>query len=710
MMIAVAVVAQAYNVDYTQALHWEGVVFTPGLSNHVGYEGQWAVVSDFIHGLQVVDTSDLNAPEVVSTVPEIEYPTAVDIAGDYAVVSDFGFGLYVVNIADLENPMIVDSEPLPFGASGVTVTDDTVLAAGSLEGVFSFTMDLYGELEPVGALDTPGEALDIEPGAPGVAYLADEGGGILRLDVSDPANMSITHTAATPGDARSVSFHEGTVYGIMRTGHLVSYAENNLAAQDTMYLVPDGHEVDVHDDVAVVGSDGGVLVVDVSDPFNMAYGGHVMESSEVRAVDREDGVTAIANWAGQFIIMKGDLFPVTPIASIGTVGACRDVKVRNDIAYVADGAGTLSIWDVSTPESAFEISSLPLSQPPALMAMEEPYVVTISPALEDTSQASLANISNPGDPFIESTVGIPGQVGGLVLRDGLLYAAAGDNGLVIADCSDPEDILITSETPTPGNAIDLCVYGSIAVVADGPGGGCVLDISDPANPNILGSIPTEDDCVAIAQRGRHVYLGISGGKFRSIDSGDSWFDGRSGETLDELNLPGTPTALRVMGSYACVTLGSDGFALINVADGSNLAIAGGAETLHEALDISMAGDGFFVADTDSGLQIFPGQLGLTGADEWAAPTGLKLRTYPNPVFSSAHIAFTLPRAGFVSGAIYDLRGRLIRNFGENRFSEGEHSLFWNGLDAKGQPVSSGIYLIRVDTEQGRASGKLLFLR
>ena len=69
------------------------------------------------------------------------------------------------------------------------------------------------------------------------------------------------------------------------------------------------------------------------------------------------------------------------------------------------------------------------------------------------------------------------------------------------------------------------------------------------------------------------------------------------------------------------------------------------------------------------------------------------RAVPNPAFAGTSVAFTLPRAGQVTLAVYDLRGRRVAGLLEGPHEAGVHRASWNGLDAGGRRVAPGLYFI-----------------
>jgi flagellar hook assembly protein FlgD len=62
----------------------------------------------------------------------------------------------------------------------------------------------------------------------------------------------------------------------------------------------------------------------------------------------------------------------------------------------------------------------------------------------------------------------------------------------------------------------------------------------------------------------------------------------------------------------------------------------------------------------------------------------------------------------VSIGIYDIKGKWITSIVENHLSNGTHSFNWKGIDATGNPVSSGSYLVVLKYAGFTASKKIVF--
>jgi hypothetical protein len=85
-----------------------------------------------------------------------------------------------------------------------------------------------------------------------------------------------------------------------------------------------------------------------------------------------------------------------------------------------------------------------------------------------------------------------------------------------------------------------------------------------------------------------------------------------------------------------------------------------------------------------------------GDETPAAPETFKLlQNYPNPFNPNTTIEFQVPRTSDVTIKIFNILGREIYTLADRTFQPGQHSLLWNGLDNAGRPVSSGMYLYRI---------------
>lgn len=105
---------------------------------------------------------------------------------------------------------------------------------------------------------------------------------------------------------------------------------------------------------------------------------------------------------------------------------------------------------------------------------------------------------------------------------------------------------------------------------------------------------------------------------------------------------------------------------------------------------------------------------VTGVEEdvtLAAPVELALGTnYPNPFDPETKIRFALPHAGRVELAVYDISGRRVATLVSDELEAGRHEVGWQGRDADGRRVASGVYFSRLEADGRVLTRKMLLLR
>ena len=89
---------------------------------------------------------------------------------------------------------------------------------------------------------------------------------------------------------------------------------------------------------------------------------------------------------------------------------------------------------------------------------------------------------------------------------------------------------------------------------------------------------------------------------------------------------------------------------------------------------------------------------------------LSMRVHPNPFNPMTTIELSLPDAGTVELAIYDVSGRKVRSLFSGIRGAGAHTLVWDGSDDSGKRLASGVYLVRVIDEDYSTTGKLVLAR
>jgi hypothetical protein len=122
-------------------------------------------------------------------------------------------------------------------------------------------------------------------------------------------------------------------------------------------------------------------------------------------------------------------------------------------------------------------------------------------------------------------------------------------------------------------------------------------------------------------------------------------------------------------------------------------------------------DSHLIASSWSGLWSYP----LDPTDVNPGPPGLPERhilsqNYPNPFNPETEISFSLARATHVRLTIFDILGRTVRTLIDEELSAGHRAVRWDGRNDESEPVSTGVYLYRLQTATASQTRKMLLLK
>jgi len=77
------------------------------------------------------------------------------------------------------------------------------------------------------------------------------------------------------------------------------------------------------------------------------------------------------------------------------------------------------------------------------------------------------------------------------------------------------------------------------------------------------------------------------------------------------------------------------------------------------------------------------------------------QNYPNPFNSNTVIPFSLPVAGEVELAVFDLTGQQVARLVSGVRQAGTHAVGWDGRDDVGRELASGVYICRLTIGAGK---------
>ncbi|UCD37880.1 MAG: T9SS type A sorting domain-containing protein [Fidelibacterota bacterium] len=125
----------------------------------------------------------------------------------------------------------------------------------------------------------------------------------------------------------------------------------------------------------------------------------------------------------------------------------------------------------------------------------------------------------------------------------------------------------------------------------------------------------------------------------------------------------------------------------------------------------LPGDGhLYFAAADSG--VYRVALTTLSVDETAGlPRSISLYpNYPNPFNPATTVRFKLHAAAYIDLIVYDILGREITRLVSGYQPPGYHEAIWDGSDASGRGMPSGIYIARLSTPGYSQSRKIVLLR
>ncbi len=416
----------------------------------------------------------------------------------------------------------------------------------------------------LGTFATSGFATNVAY-ADGVAYVLVNGGGLVALDVTDPA---------MPSEIGAFAIADGQVRGIQLDGT-----------------------------TAFVTSQAGLVVLDITDLMaitevgSLAFGNTGSGQSVVRVGDtayvgnRFDGVR---------VIDVADLAAPEEIALIQNGGFSFKVYVDGDYAYVSDLIGEYRIIDISDPENAEIVGRADAIPNTSDSDVRDGIAYVVDRTGAPGTGLTRFDVSDPTSPVAIDTFTTGSQSFGIDLVGDVAYIANGFFQFISVDISEPGNFSILDNFNPNSNAFDVQVQDDVAYVANFGGGLVTVDVSDPAdmmqlNTNVVGGFLS-----SVVLDGDRAYLA----------------DGQVGLNVVDISDPTMPQSLGT-GSIAGIASGvaySQGFAYIadegfglrqyDVTDPANPVETAAVISSDRMTDVDAQGDLVVAVDAGGGVYLF----------------------------------------------------------------------------------------------------------
>lgn len=89
---------------------------------------------------------------------------------------------------------------------------------------------------------------------------------------------------------------------------------------------------------------------------------------------------------------------------------------------------------------------------------------------------------------------------------------------------------------------------------------------------------------------------------------------------------------------------------------------------------------------------------------------ISISARPNPFKPTTSLQFSLAKSARVLLEIFNCRGQKVRTLADDMFASGEHQVSWDGKDASGKQLGSGIYLLRFSSGKEQQVLKLVLVK
>jgi len=382
--------------------------------------------------------------------------------------------------------------------------------------------------------------------------------------------------------------------------------------------------LDIEGDLLYVAyREGGLRIIDISDPYGPIEVGHLYTSGDANFVDAVDTLAYVAcSWEGLSVINVEDPSNLYEVGSCNTPGFARTVKVVGNYAYVGDDNEGLRIIDISDPTSPYEVGfwDTPGNTWEVDIQGDYAYLADYSGGLR------IVDISVPDSAF---------EVGFLShnLYRALHLQVVGSYayvlnydwapGLNVIDISDPTNPFFVGQPPVAwtGYYYDIVVKDSIAYVGRHYGGTCWYGVSDHNNPTFINGYIAYGRCFTLKKRGDYAYVTDDIGLL-VIDVSNPQAPYLAGRSWNEEVWHGSRTwDIDVQGDYAYLAATWTGLVIHNITDPSSPYKVGDYNPAESYDGIAVRGD-YAYAATDryagsyGGLTVFdisdPGDPSVVG--------------------------------------------------------------------------------------------------
>jgi len=699
----------------------------------VAVSGIYAYVADRPGGIRAVNVADPANPVIAGNFQTEYDPVSVAVENNYLFIAETKKGIRSINVSDPVNMVESGAYTMNNGATAIRIYNQYayVLADGlrifdisspsyfeqvgsgditatnkiAVSGSHAFAADLTAGLKiyDVSKVKTPSHIKTYETANSSYdvaingdrAYLADGDGGLIVLDVSNPPFPNVLGSFNSAGNATSVAVSGNYMYVTDSIAGLrVFNISNPLNPVQIGLLDNTESAVDIEVmfsyafvSVTVDGNNGGIQVIDISDPANPhQHGQYTLYPSYGLSAANGYVYTAAGDNGMAVVNIANPQYP-TLSGGINDILGVTGVSFEREYVMAAAGDNGFYVIDVGTKTTPVERSNLALPGKALNVTSSYPYAYV---ATENAGLRVLEWIS----PVKPSELGYydPQKPVYDVAVNGLFAYLAAEN-LYIVNVSNPESPYMAGSYEI-GGARGIAVDGDYIYVASGENGIYIFKTTAPAPPSdvVLTDVPgdhgheVEISWTLSPDDGSIVNYHVYRSRYPIPTEG---IDINTFETMD---------------------------ALIEAEKTSTILLA----TLPRGTSYYLDDD---VPEANVPYYYWVGAITEVGQSQKVAaecycptsvndqPSELNVSVpYPNPFNPMTTIRYDIPTDMHVRLAVYDILGREVAVLEDTEMTAGVHNTIWNARDNLGMTVGNGVYLYKLIAGDFSHQGKLLFMK
>ncbi len=667
-------VSDPYNIELLSALPFE--VYYP-------YKFDAVISGDYLiaayGNLEVFDISNPNSPELVvetSLAPTCHpfYGASTNTldASDTLIVyswyyydEDYEDYIYCSDCWDVSDPLNPQHLPVSVGGymSDVEIKGDIVFIARNdvVTAYDASNSDSWPQLSQVAAdgyLGAHGDCLYVSSW--------DEG-KLISIDVSDPGNMQRLD------DVQSRAGHIDFVgdiaisYRAESIIHFIDVSDPAHLERLDDFAAVTNCPIDLGDQRIMVIDNGFARCLDLSNPGNDrligTFAGYDIDTDhvEINFCKLFDDTLYLVQVQDLIIADFSDLNNPEAIATLDWLSWPQDILLVDDVLFLSELNHGVRLYDVSDPTQPIQIREHTPFSHDRLYGLE---IADETMYMTEPGHIVRSSVSDLDYPIYLGATDAPLLFEDIRAANGFLYAWTEENILQIYDIEEDGDLQCLS-TIFPGVIQDVQFYlNDLYIITETAIK--IYDLIEPATPQLVGTVRMDDGNLFSASCIVENNLIVADNMWNRL-------------LLFDIANPIQPeqTGVYYWNQITSQIIHCDGCLVLNNRYG--------------------------------GINVL--EIEAVGTHELAIEEPeIVLNNYPNPFNPSTTIRFSLKEDSDVILEIFNIKGQRVKTLVRERLKKGEHGLQWNGDDDRGEPVSSGVYLYRMQAGKHAVMQKMLMIK